>query len=779
MARARSVPLVDSQARVTGEIDYALNLELPGMLHARILRSPHPHARIVRVDTSRAERLPGVEAVLSRNDLLDQERFSPYYGNVIRDQTPVALDKVRFVGEPVAAVAAVDEDVAAEALDLIEVEYEELPAVFDAEEALRPDAPLVHEGEHRVVPGRADIKARSKANSNIAHLFTQRKGDVEQGFREADLVVEHTYVSPPTEHVALEPHVAVAQVRDGQVAVWMSSQNPSVVQGQIAEIFRLPLADVRIVVSTLGGGYGGKLNAQLAPIASLLAWKANRPVKVVLRRGEDFLITSQHGAKIRLKTGVKRDGTLVAQQAYCYFNTGPHADSTPNLITRGYAATGPYRVPNVYVDSYGVYTNILPAGALRGYGITQVSWAHESQMDVIADALGMDPLALRLKNVLRPGDIFATGEALPEMHYTELLEEASARIGWHDGPLVVREGNKIRAKGLSATIKGMATPTSSSATVKLNADGSLNVLTSTVEMGQGAKTTLALIAAEEAGLPLEQVRVSEPDTSVTPFDTMTAASRSTYCMGTAIRYAVRDLKQQLVSLAAQQLEAAPGDLALEDGRVFVRDAPTRSVSYGEVLRRVRRGTLTGEGTFVADTRQPLDLETGQGAGSAQWHPAVVACEVVVDAETGKVEVSRLHAGLYVGRAINPRMCELQIEGSALFGLGQALFEELLFDTNGRVTNPNLSDYMIPSFEDVPTRLTVHLLEPEDATEVHGIGETALPPIRPAIGNAICRAIGTRIYSLPLTPEKILRALREREQAETGAVQPADPGAGRA
>src|SRR3954469_21424276 len=579
MARGRSVPLVDSRARVTGEIDYALNLELPGMLHARILRSPHPHARIVRVDTSRAERLPGVEAVLSRNDLLDGERFSPYYGPVIRDQSPVALDKVRFVGDPVAAVAAVDEDTAAEALDLIEVEYEELPAVFDAEEALQPGAPLVHEGEHRVLPARPDVKMRSLTGTNIAHLYKQRKGDVEQGFREADLVVENTYVSPATEHVALEPHVAVAQVRDGQVTVWSACQNPSSVQGQLAGIFKLPQADVRVVVSTLGGGYGGKINAQLAPIAALLSWKANRPVKVVLRRGEDFLITSQHGCTVRLKTGVKRDGTLVAQQAYCYFNTGPYADSGPNLITRGYAATGPYRVPHVYVDSYGVYTNVLPAGALRGYGITQVSWAHESQMDLIADALGMDPLALRLKNVLHPGDVFATGEPMPEMHYTELLEEASARVDWHDGPLVVREGTKIRAKGISATIKGMASPTSSSSTVKLNADGSLNVLTSTVEMGQGAKTTLGLIAAEEAGLPHERVRVSEPDTAVTPFDTMTAASRSTFCMGTAIRYAVQDMKQKLAALAAQQLEADQGDLVLEDGRVFVRDAPDRGVSY--------------------------------------------------------------------------------------------------------------------------------------------------------------------------------------------------------
>ncbi|HZU07560.1 MAG TPA: xanthine dehydrogenase family protein molybdopterin-binding subunit [Chloroflexota bacterium] len=767
MAIGQSVPLVDSRERVTGNVAYVLNLELPGMLHARFLRSPYAHARLVRVDTSRAERAPGVVAVLSRNDLLDEERFSPYYGAVIRDQTAVALDKVRFVGDPVAAVAATTEKQAEAALALIEVEYEELPAVFDPEAALAPDAPLVHEGPHRVLPSRPDVKARSAAGTNIVHLFTLRKGDIEQGFREADLIIENVYTSPPAEHVALEPHVAVAEVRDGKITVWTACQSPYLLQEQLAGLFRVPIADVRVIIQTLGGGYGGKMQASVAPAAALLAWKARRPVKLVLRREEDFLVGTQHAAKIRLKTGVKRDGTLVAQQAYCYFNTGPYATSTPNLITRGYAATGPYRVPHVYVDSYGVYTNVVPTEAFRGYGITQVAWAHESQMDAIADALGMDPLELRLKNVVRAGDTFATGERLPEMYYTELLQEAAARIGWGCSPLVERAGTKIRAKGISATIKGMATPTTSAATVKLNSDGSLNVLTSTVEMGQGAKTTLTQIAADEAGLPLARVRVSEPDTSATPFDTMTAASRSTYCMGTAIRLAVQDVKQQLVELAAQQLEAAAGDLVVAEGRVSVRGAPERSLSYSEIVRRSGRGTLTGEGTFIAATAG-MNPETGQGAASAQWHPAVVACEVEVDTETGKVEVTRLHAGLYVGRLINPRMCELQVEGSMLFGLGQALFEEVLFDTDGRLVTPNLSDYMIPSFRDVPRQVTVHLLVPEGATEVHGIGETALPPVRPAIGNAISRAIGVRLFDLPLTPEKILRALKERAVHNAGA-----------
>lgn len=766
MAIGQSIGMVDSRPRVSGAIDYALNVELPRMAHARLLHSPHAHARILNLDTSRAERVPGVFAVASRNDLVG-DHINPYFGQVIFDQTPVALDRVRYVGEPVAAVAAADEDTAAEALELIEVEYEPLPAVFDPEEALKPGAPVLHEGPRRIMPGREDVAARSLAGTNIVHLFKQRKGDIARGFREADAIFENTYTSPAASHVALEPHVVVAQVTDERITVWTSCQNPHSVQRQLAQIFKIPVSHVRVIVFTLGGGFGGKLNAKLEPVTAILAMKSGRPVKIVARRDETFLLGVQHEAKIKLKTGVKRDGTLLAVEAYCYYNAGAYADTTPNLITRGYAATGPYRVPHLYMDSYGVYTNTPPSAALRGYGITQVAWAHESQMDIIADGLGIDPVELRLKNVLQRGDPFTTGEPMPEMHYNELIRAAAEKIGWKPGELVTREGNKIRAKGFSVIVKGMATPTSSSAGVKLNADGSLNVLTSSVEMGQGCKTALSQVAAHQAALPVDQISISEPDTAFTPFDWMTAASRSTFCMGTAIRRAVEDVKEQLLEAAAQQLEAAKEDLVLREGRVMVRGVAGKSLRYGDVVRWTKSNNLLGHGTFVAGfgpdgSPVVMDSETGQGYGSAEWHPAVVACEVEIDRETGKVVVTRLHAELYVGKVINPLLSRLQVEGATIFGLGQALFEELVLDTDGRITNPNLSDYMIPSFEDVPTRLTVHLLEPEGVTEVHGIGETALPPVRPAIGNAVCRAIGARIFDLPLTPERVLRALHDKK-----------------
>ena len=767
MAVGQAISMVDSRLRVGGNIEYTLNFELPRMLHGAMLRSPHAHARIVKVDASRAAKHPGVAAVLTRDDLIG-DSIDPYFGLILQDQTPVALDRVRYVGEPVAAVAAVDADTAAEALELIDVEYEELPAVFDAEEALKPDAPLLYPGPRRVIFGRADVTARSLAGTNIVHLFKQRKGDIAQGFRESEHIFENTFVSPAVNHLALEPHVAVAQVADGRITVWTCTQNPHVIQRQIAGIFKVPIADVRIIVFTLGGGFGAKLNSKLEPAAVLLAKKTGRPVRIVARRAECFLLGVQHECKVKLKTGVKRDGSLVAVEAFCYYNSGAYGDTSPNLITRGYAATGPYRAPNLHMDSYGVYTNTAPSAAFRGYGITQVAWAHETQMDIIADALALDPVELRLKNVLQKGDPFTTGEPMPEMHYNELIESAVEKIGWKKGPLVVRQGNKVRAKGIGVIVKGMATPTTSTSTVKLNSDGSLNVLTSSVEMGQGLKTALAQIAASEIGLPVERVRISEPDTAFTPFDLMTAASRATFCMGNAIREAVKDIREQLFDIAATQLEAAKEDLVLHEGKIMVRGVAGKSLAYVDAIRLSKASNLLGHGIFVSGSGPDgspvvMDFETGQGYGSAEWHPAVVVCEVEVDTETGQVKVPRMHAEIYAGKVINPRLCALQIEGASIFGLGQVLYEELVQDTNGSITNPNLSDYMIPSFEDVPAAMTVHLLEPHGVTDVHGVGETAIPPARPAIGNAISRAVGHHFLDLPITPEKILRALENQKQ----------------
>ncbi len=761
----QNVGYIDGAERVRGQVNYVLNAELPGCLVGRILHSPVAHARVLKVDTSKAESVPGVVAVLSRNDLIDNPDIYPYYGPVVRDTPVVAIDKVRFVGDYVAAVAALDEEAAQEALDLIEVEYEELPAVFDPEEALKPGAPILHES---FPPQRgatfADIIFNPGESSNRLNHFKLRKGDVESGFKEAAHIFEHTFRCPPVQHVPLEPHVTMAQVEAGRVTVWSGTQTPHVVRAQVADIFQVPLSQVRIIVHTLGGAYGSKCYPKLEPLVAVLAQKAKRPVKIVLRREEDFLTCTKHQAIITLKTGLDREGRILARKATCYFNAGAYSDISPRLIKNGgYATAGPYRIPNVWVDSYAVYTNIVPAGAFRGYGVSQAAWAYESQMDMIAEALGRDPLEFREFNVLHDGDTFATGETVHDMHYRELLlDDAKKAIGWRDGKEAwwqkpPQSGPKRRGRAITCVIKGSVTPSTSSASCKLNEDGSLNVLTSSVEMGQGAKTVLAQLAAEAAALPFEAVTVSEPDTDSTPYDQQTSSSRTTYSMGTAVTMAVNDAIEQLKTIAAEQLEISPKDLETRDGRVWVKDG-SRSLAYTEVIRKSRVGNIMGNGTFA--TTGGLDPETGQGIGSVHWHHAAAACEVEVDVETGKVDIVQFHSSCFAGRVVNPRLCELQIEGSTLFGVGQALFEEMLYD-GGQLTNPNLSDYMIPSFEDVPARLTVAAIEHPSAGEVHGIGETSVPPVMPCVANAVYNATGVRITDLPLTPEKVLRALKEQ------------------
>jgi CO/xanthine dehydrogenase Mo-binding subunit len=764
MAIGERIPMVDATARITGAIDYVLNHEVPGMLHAAVLRSPHAHARIVRIDAAAAEALPGVRAVLTGADLAGRSDIIPTFGLFIRDQSAVATDRVRYAGEPVAAVAARDKATAVEALSLIEVDYEPLPAVLDVEAALVDGAPILHEGPRLLASRRPDILARQPGfeGTNVIHLFTQRRGDVEAGFAAADVIVERTYSSPAVGHVPFEPHVAIADWTPDGLTLWTSTQAPNWTATELGAMFKLPVNRVRVVTTTLGGGYGAKIDPAIEPIVALLAQKARRPVRLALDRREEFLTHTKHAARVRLRTGVMRDGTLVAHQATCWYNGGAYAKETPEKITRGYASMGPYRVPNIRVDSYGVYTNIVPSAAFRGFGIPQVAWAHESQMDVVADELGIDPLELRLKNVLVPGDTFSTGETIAEdLHYPQLLREAGERIGWAGAPRNVRSGTLVRARGMSVIIKGMSAFPSSSV-VMLGADGSLRVLTSSVEMGQGALTALTQIAAHEATLPVERVSVSTPDTAVTPWDQMSAASRTTNSMGRAIRGAVIDVKGQLLELASVRLEIAVEDLEVVDGTVRGQGAPETAIPFAALVAANRVGNLLGRGNYIGVAH--LDTETGQGIGSPQWHPCVCAAEVEVDEETGRVRILRLHLGLYVGRMINPTQCELQVQGAALFGVGQALFEELIWDHAGHLTNPNLSDYMIPSFLDVPPEMSETILETAGSIDVHGLGETALPTIAPAVANAVSRAIGVRIVDLPITPERVLRAIRVRDGA---------------
>lgn len=759
--------MIDGLDRVRGQIPYVINFELPGLLHAKVLRSTSPHARLVRVDASRARELPGVALVLTGEDVRRRRELKHYFGPVFRDQPILAIDKVRFVGEPVAAVVAEDPDVAQAALALIDVEYAELTPVFDPIEALSESAPALHDNPTTAGVTFADLLINTDGPKNACNQFKLRKGDVEQGFAESDVVFEDTFTSPAVQHVPLETHACVAQVDNGRVTVWATTQTPHILRAQLAEVFMLPVSSVRVVVPTLGGAYGGKCYPKIEPLTAVLAHIARRPVRLHLSREEEFVTITKHAVTIKMKTGLTRDGRILARKSTCYFNTGAYADIGPRLIKNGgYATGGPHAIPNVWVDSYAVYTNVPPAGAYRGYGVSQAAWAYETQLDMIADRMGIDPLEIRLKNLLHDGDRVMTGEVVEDVHFDELLTRAAEGVGYRPGEAPLRNGSKVRAKGLSCIIKSTVTPSTSTATVKLNEDGSLNVLTSSVEMGQGLKTAMSVIAAEKLGLPVQRVHVSDVDTDVTPYDQQTSSSRSTQAMGMAVMQAMDSVREQVFDHAAQLLEVVKDDLEIARARVQVKGAPERSLDLGQVVRLSRSGNILGHGTF--QSKGGLDPDTGQGIGSVHWHQAAGAAEVEVDLETGRVEVVHYHGSVYAGRIINPVQAELQTEGSIGFGVGHALFEEMVYD-GGQLQNGNLGDYMITSFKDLPP-VTLSVVEHLEANDIHGLGETSLPPVMPAIGNAVFRATGVRIRDLPITPEKVLRGLRELQSQQASAAR---------
>jgi CO/xanthine dehydrogenase Mo-binding subunit len=494
-------------------------------------------------------------------------------------------------------------------------------------------------------------------------------------------------------------------------------------------------------------------------VTAVLAQAAGRPVRLHLTRQEEFVTITKHGVRIVLRTGLRNDGTIVARQSLCHFNTGAYADIGPRLIKNGgYGTAGPYHIPNLWIDSCAVYTNLPPAGAFRGYGVSQAAWAYESQMDMIAGRMGIDPYELRRRNLLVDGQPVMTGEPIHGARFRELLDDAAAWIGWHEPPKPAAGPGRARGKGLSCIIKSTVTPSTSSAALRLDAAGAVTVMTSSVEMGQGVRTALAALAADELDVPREAVAVTTPDTDVTPYDQQTSSSRSTHSMGGAVRLAAGDVRRQLAALAADALEAAAEDLEFAGGSVHVRGSPDRGCTYGDLVRRSGDGSLCGAGTFSVEGG--LDPETGQGVGSVHWHQAAGAAEIEVDLETGKIDLLRYRAGVYAGHVVNPVMAELQAEGNVAFGVGQALFEELVFD-EGQLVNGTLADYLIASIQDLPSELDVHLLEEPADGEVHGLGETSLPPVMAAVGNALHRATGVRITDLPLTPEKVLRGLRAR------------------
>src|SRR6266571_1181215 len=751
----KTTPRMDGKEKVTGKAVYTVDIELPGMAHAKILRSPYAHARLARVDGRRAEALPGVYAVITRDD----QRRLGMFGAAYKDQTIVAVDKVRYVGDAVAAVAAVDEATAEQALNLIEVEYEELPSVTSIDQALAPGAPLVHDAPSsggEMMGQRYEIPPEF-AGTNLCYCFSYAKGDVEQGFKSADDIFEDTFSFPRVQHFSMEPHATVAHVEQDRMTLWAATQEPFTLRDHLADIFRLPLNKIRIIVPYVGGAYGGKLAVKTEPLTAALSWKAKRPVRLAHSIEESFKTVTRHPARVLIKTGVTKNGKIVARQCLIHMETGAYADAGPRVTQKaGYRCFGPYRIPHMKTDAYTVYTNTVPAGAYRGFGTLQVTWAYESQMDIIAKKLGLDPLEFRLKNLLKKGELYTPGDTPVDCDLKEGLLRAAKEIGWEK-----KSHKPNRGKGLACCMKdGGGTYKVASAAVKMNADGSIILLTGTVEIGQGALTALSQIAAEELAVPLESVTVAQLDTDVTPYDVNTNASSSTVVMGLSVQRAAQDLKRQLLRHAGKLLKTNSDRLSLKNGHI--QGGKGSAISFEELMHRVflsSAGEIVGRGAYQ-DTKSK---KAALGSPTTFWEISWGGAEVEIDRDTGEIKLLKYVSLADVGQAIHPVLCEGQDEGGVMNSIGHSLLEEMIYK-DGQLLNPNLIDYRVPSFDDLPRDFETILVENHNGPGPFGskgTGEGGLLPVAPAIGNAVYRATGVRFYDLPLTPERVWCALRQK------------------
>lgn len=728
-----SVRRVDGVDKVTGQARYAGDLIIPGMIEGKFLRSPYAHARIVSIDTRAAEALPGVIAVVTSKDFTD---ISPYAGRgKNKDHPIIAVEQVIFAGQPVAAVAALDRATAEEALEKITVEYEELPAVIDVEEAIADGAPLVH-----------DFAAR-----NICFQTDLVKGDVEKGFAEADEIFEDEFEFPMVYHYSMEPHTAVAQVDGDGISIWTSTGHPFGVRQEIAEIFHFPLSKVRVHVNFVGGAYGSKSGAKTEPLVVALARKAQRPVRVVQSVSEAMATCRRHAIKCNVKTGVKKDGTLVAKQAEIFLNTGAYTETGPVVTRRTLTRIlGPYRYPNIKVNSYCVYTNTVSAASFRSVGGPQTAWATESQMDIIAKKLDIDPVELRRKNLVRKGEEIRPKFRPLDADLDKGFKLVIDKLGWN-GP-VSKEGHG-RGVGFGTTDPGA--PLASTSTVHVLSDGSVVFMCGTVELGQGAKTIMSQIVAEELRVPLDSVAIRPIDTAFTPFDRSTGSSRSTTVMGKAVELAGSDARRQIVELAMEHFECPEEAIALKAGEAI---AAGKKISYGELIHKhfaMQGGELVGTG-YAHSGMAPTP------ADPLFWEIGIGAVEVSVDRETGKVRVEKYVTAADAGKALHPLQCEGQDEGSAMMGFGHTFYETYHYE-GGQIINSTLVDYKVPTFDDVPDEFESILIEDANGPGPYGakgLGEGGIIPVAPAVANAVFWSTGARVKSLPLTPEKVWRALKE-------------------
>lgn len=764
-----STPRLEAIEKARGAAVYAGDMTLPGMAHGALVLSEAVHARIVSIDVAAARRAPGVRAVLTGADLPDIRT-----GLLIHDETPLARDRVRYAGEPVAAVAADTEAQARAAARLVKVRYAPLPAVLDMDAAARADAPVLHP-EFDAYAAFVDTRLRRRANaiceSRISH------GDLEAALAASDLVIESVYETQAQQHAYLEPASALAAFDPlGKLTVWSSTQSVSRAQAYLAQALGLPMAKVRAVAPRIGGGFGGKSEPQTQIIAAHLARASGRPVRVTLTRAEDMTaMRSRHPARIRLRTGVTRDGRLLAREASVEIDGGAYADDSPVILNvMLFFCTGPYRIEAVRAEGAAYYTNKLRAAAMRGFGNPQITFAVESHMDEIAAALDLDPADLRLRNLIEVGDRWLGGQPIRSSGLRACVEAALDASGWRARPRGGETTADGRRRGLGL---GLCCHTSAfmgtGAFIRLLDDGSVALNTGSVDLGQGGDTVMAQMCAEALGLDLGQVNVAAPDTDASPYNSGTNASRSTHMVGRAIGLAAGQVRDQLFARASLLLGVPATALELRPGGLVGISGANAAISFRDLAGFALNAAAGGGPVQAAASvmqNEPLDPAHTQSEGMLSFDTVgaftfgAQVVETEVDAETGLARVSRAWLAHDVGRAINPLAVEGQIEGGFVQGLGYALFEELVW-RDGRLQNPGFSGYKIPSTLEAPDVMRPIIIEEPDPGHpfgAKGVGEPPLIAAPGAIANAVADALGVRIRRLPMTPGRVLDALDARE-----------------
>lgn len=770
----------DAQEKVTGQAMYVHDMELPGMLHAKCLHSPHAHAEIVSIDTSAAEALPGVKAVVTGKD-------APYrVGLYMVDKNLIASDRVRYQGEIVAAVAAEDEVTAERAVSLIKVEYKPLPIIHDVDEALEAKI-LVHENLHTYEYMEGVFFPQK--GTNIASWNRTLKGDVKKGFEEADFIIENELSVPAVAHVPMETHVTIAQADpySKKVKIWSSAQSPFAVRQLLAKSLGIDKSDVHVIVPYIGGGFGGKAGIHLEPFVTVLSRAANgRPVKLKATREEEFnLLPTRAGMRSRFKTGVKKDGTITAMEIYHDWDSGAYADYGVNVgKTAVYSGAGPYIVPNVELHSRTIYTNKVFSTAYRGFGHLETHWAVERHMDYIAQQLNIDPYELRMKNLLRAGATTISGELIYEStgNPIDCLNAVVKEIGWtgrktdEERALEMKTG-KVRGKGFAMLQKAPAMPsyTSTAAIMQMNEDGHVKVMIGAVDMGQGANTIMAQIAAEELGLPIESVEVVwDVDTNKHPYDWNTVASKYTFMGGNAVKKAAKNMIQQMKEVAAQVLRCHPDELTHGDGYIYhvhhtARRIPFKKLAMGYMYENGNGigGPVIAHGVYMASGLTNPDPQTGQGRPGLVWTFGAHAVDLEVDIYTGEVHVLKIASAFDIGQVINKKLVDGQVLGGVIQGLGSAMIEGYKFSPDAKLLNPSFTDNKIPTAKDLPDEIVpIYIENPQNDGPygARGIGEHPMISVPSAIGNALYDALGINFYKLPLSPENISLAIKNHKKA---------------